>query len=41
MLDGLWLRAALTKGALTLEQARRLAHDYLDLCLAMRGNNAE
>jgi transcriptional repressor BetI len=41
MLDGLWLRAALTRGAVTLDEAQRLAHDYLDLCLATRGNNAE
>lgn len=41
MLDGLWLRAALTRGAITLEEARRLAHDYLDLCLTQRGNSAD
>lgn len=41
MLDGLWLRAALTRGAITLEEARRLAHDYLDLCLTHRGNSAD
>lgn len=41
MLDGLWLRAALTRGAITLEEARRLAHDYLDLCLTHCGNSAD
>jgi transcriptional repressor BetI len=34
LLDGLWLRAALTRGGVTLAEARRLAHDYLELCLA-------
>ncbi len=35
LLDGLWLRAALTRGGVTREEALRLAHDYLDLSLAM------
>lgn len=34
LLDGLWLRAALTKGAVTRDDALRLAHDYLDMSLA-------
>lgn len=41
LLDGLWLRAALTRGAVTLEEARRLAHDYLDLCLARYNTSTE
>jgi transcriptional repressor BetI len=34
LLDGLWLRAALTRGAVTREDALSLAHDYLDMSLA-------
>ena len=34
LLDGLWLRAALTRGGVTLEEAMALAHGYLELCLA-------
>lgn len=34
LLDGLWLRAALTQGGVTQAEAQKLAHRYLDLCLA-------
>ena len=35
LLDGLWLRAALTGGGVTLAEAQKLAHGYLDMCLAL------
>lgn len=34
LLDGLWLRAALTGGGITHAAATALAHDYLEMCLA-------
>ncbi|MCG6656525.1 transcriptional regulator BetI [Halomonas campisalis] len=34
MIDGLWLRGALTPEGLAADRARRLAHDYLDQLLA-------
>ncbi len=37
LLDGLWLRAALTGGGITHEAATVLAHGYLDMCLAREG----
>lgn len=37
LLDGLWLRAALTDGGITHAEATSLAHDYLDMCLAQNG----
>ncbi len=37
LLDGLWLRAALTDGGITHTDATALAHDYLDKCLALDG----
>jgi transcriptional repressor BetI len=37
LLDGLWLRAALTGGGVTHAEATALAHDYLDMCLALDG----
>lgn len=37
LLDGLWLRAALTGGGITHADATALAHDYLDMCLSREG----
>lgn len=37
LLDGLWLRAALTGGGITHQEATALAHDYLDMCLVLHG----
>ncbi|EJR8320509.1 TetR family transcriptional regulator C-terminal domain-containing protein, partial [Escherichia coli] len=34
LIDGLWLRGALSGEAFDTEQARRIAYDYLDLQLA-------
>lgn len=37
LIDGLWLRGALSGEAFDTEQARRIAYDYLDLQLAKAG----
>ena len=33
MIEGLWLRCSLSSGPLTMDQARLIAHDYLDRLL--------
>ena len=35
LIDGLWLRGALTKGNFDIDQALQLAYDYMDQVLAM------
>lgn len=39
LIDGLWLRAALSNGRLTPARARQIAHDWLDARLAMAQKN--
>jgi TetR/AcrR family transcriptional repressor of bet genes len=39
LIDGLWLRAALSDGTFNSERARRIAHDWLDARLATAQRN--
>jgi transcriptional repressor BetI len=39
LIDGLWLRAALSGGSFTSDHARRIAHDWLDARLATASKN--